>query len=277
MPLVSIVTPVYNGARFLEALVDSVRSQTYPHIEHIVIDDGSTDGGATRAILARYPHLRSWSRPNRGQYASLNEGFAAASGEILTTISADDYYVNSRAVSAAVSHFNGHQECDLVLGMTRWVDETGEPFEPQPYQQFPFWMLPYNPFVSHCSLFLRRARVPEHTLRFDESFKFRGDADWSVRIYRAGCRYCRINTEIAAYRSHRKQATSLAVADPVIGARVIEEQHRFNEMHVRSKVLKVGVDSYVTLQRRRVKAVAALRRGGLKELRRLINGWHIRD
>src|SRR3712207_1545890 len=121
-PLVSTVTPVFNGSRFLGQLLESVRTQSYPHIEHIVIDDGSNDGGATLDVLRRHPGVRWWTRDNRGQYATLNEGFAAAGGQIMTTISADDFYVNPRAVEEVVDYFQGHSECDLVLGRTRHVD-----------------------------------------------------------------------------------------------------------------------------------------------------------
>ncbi len=93
LPLVSIVTPTFNSADYLQELLQSVAAQDYRRIEHIVIDDGSRDGGATVALLQRYPSVRWWSREdNRGQYATLNEGFRAATGDFLTTISADDTY-----------------------------------------------------------------------------------------------------------------------------------------------------------------------------------------
>ncbi len=60
-PLVTIITPVYNGAKYIEELILSVKAQDYPYIEHIIIDDGSDDGGATVAILKRHTHLRWWS------------------------------------------------------------------------------------------------------------------------------------------------------------------------------------------------------------------------
>ena len=66
MPLVSIITPVYNGAEYLNEMIQSVQRQDYPNIEHLIIDDGSQDDGATVAILEKYPHLRWWSRENKG-------------------------------------------------------------------------------------------------------------------------------------------------------------------------------------------------------------------
>ena len=276
MPLVSIVTPVYNGSRFLADLIESVAAQTYPHIEHIVIDDGSTDNGETCAVLDRYPRTKWWTRANRGQYATLNEGFAAASGEIMTTISADDFYVNSNAVLAAVDYFQAHADCDLVLGRTRHVDEDGRSLSVQPFQNFGFWMMPYHPFVSHCSLFFRASRVPIDLRRFDETLKFLGDADWTVRMYSAGCRYHRIDTEIAAYRYHAEQATAVATGQHPSVARRAAEWQRFNASYVNHASVKGVVDAYVSFQRRRVNAIAALRRGGVGELRRTVSEWYAR-
>jgi glycosyltransferase involved in cell wall biosynthesis len=82
-PLISIITPVYNGREYLEELIQSVLNQSYPKIEHLIIDDGSEDGGATLSILKRYPHLRWWSRENKGQYSTMNEGLLEAKGEII--------------------------------------------------------------------------------------------------------------------------------------------------------------------------------------------------
>ena len=73
-PLITIITPVYNGAEYLDELIQSVLRQDYPNIEHLIIDDGSQDGGATVSVLQKYPHLRWWSRENKGQYATMNEG-----------------------------------------------------------------------------------------------------------------------------------------------------------------------------------------------------------
>ncbi len=115
-PLVSIVTPTFNSARYLEELLRSVEVQDYPRIEHIVIDDGSDDDGATVAILRRHPRVRWWSRENRGQYATLNEGFRAAKGDFVTTISADDTYADPGAIGALVAWLRGHPDHDVAYG-----------------------------------------------------------------------------------------------------------------------------------------------------------------
>lgn len=91
-PKITIVTPNYNCAEYLEQTIASVLAQNYPALEYIVIDDGSSDGSAS--IIRRYEdRLAYWrTRPNRGQYATINEGFERATGEIMAWLNSDDMY-----------------------------------------------------------------------------------------------------------------------------------------------------------------------------------------
>jgi glycosyltransferase involved in cell wall biosynthesis len=124
LPLVTIVTPSYNQARFLEATIESVLSQDYPRIEYIVLDGGSTDGSVD--ILRKYAdRLATWaSEPDRGQTDAINRGFGMAHGEILSWLNSDDVYYPG-AVSAAVAHLQAHPEIGMVHGEAHYLDEAG--------------------------------------------------------------------------------------------------------------------------------------------------------
>lgn len=204
-PLVSIITPVYNGSRWIEELILSILQQDYPRIEHIIIDDGSNDGGATVGILSRYPHLRWWSRPNKGQYPTQNEALAAATGDIITIICADDKYAETTAISSAANLLIACPRLDAVYGETIMVDENGREVDKQPPRSGPVWLFRYYAVITHCSLFVRRRVILDGGFYFDETFPHTADYDWIMRLIRAGCRFKRLRKPIALYRYHPAQ------------------------------------------------------------------------
>jgi glycosyltransferase involved in cell wall biosynthesis len=92
LPKISIVTPSFNQAQFLEATILSILSQNYPNLEYNIIDGGSTDGSVE--IIQKYAeHLHFWcSEPDAGQYDAINKGFAHSTGEIMAWLNSDDMY-----------------------------------------------------------------------------------------------------------------------------------------------------------------------------------------
>ncbi|MDR3691840.1 MAG: glycosyltransferase family 2 protein [Fimbriimonas sp.] len=255
-PLISIVTPVFNGSKYLEEMIESARSQTYPNIEHVIIDDGSTDGGRTVGILKRYPHLRWWTRPNQGQYATQNEGFHAANGEWITCNGQDDRYSDRTAIEGAVDHILSHPGIDAVHGLTRHIDASGEPLPIQPPQRFPYWTLPYCLTFSHCSLFVRSRSLVEKNLYFDASLRYTGDADWIFRLHSTGMRFSRLERLVSDYRHHPDQMTSVADVEDIASKNRMEEEDRLVQTYARNKWMRLLVLNWVTFEKRRRKAVA---------------------
>jgi glycosyltransferase involved in cell wall biosynthesis len=119
MTLVSVVTPSYNQARYVRESIESVRAQTYPQVEHIVVDGESTDG--TVDILREYDGLHWISEPDRGQSHALNKGFALAGGDVFGWLNADDAY-EPTAIENAVAAL---QDAGLVYGDVTRVDDDG--------------------------------------------------------------------------------------------------------------------------------------------------------
>src|SRR5688500_2854733 len=88
LPSVSIVTPCLNAAATIEHTLESVRAQDHGHVEHIVVDGGSTDG--TLDLLQRAPGIRFISEPDRGLSDAVNKGVAMATGDVVGWLNADD-------------------------------------------------------------------------------------------------------------------------------------------------------------------------------------------
>lgn len=123
-PLVSIITPSYNKGMYIEETILSVKNQTYPNIEHIVIDGRSTD--ATLAILKKYSENLVWfSEPDTGQSDAINKGWKLAKGDIIAYLNADDTYLPN-SVEMAVNYFLDHPETGMIYGDGILSDENGK-------------------------------------------------------------------------------------------------------------------------------------------------------
>lgn len=181
LPLVSIVTPSYNQARYLEATIRSVLDQDYPRIEYIVVDGGSTDGSVE--VLEKYaPRLAWWvSEKDGGQTDAVNKGFARARGEILAWINSDDTY-EPGAVAAAVSFLRDRSEVGLVYGDANYIDEAGRVIGRFPAAQTDYRRLRrgYVHVPQQAAFF--RADLWRQVGPLDPSFYFAMDYDLWVRI-----------------------------------------------------------------------------------------------
>ena len=205
-PLVSIITPSFNQGRFIEQTLLSIKGQTYPHLEHIVMDARSTDG--TLSLLKKYEgtYPMKWvSEPDRGMYDGINKGFARARGEILAYLNTDDWYL-PWTIETVVQYFETHPEINLVFGDHLDLYEDGRVgLSIQPSFRFPLirlthWSLPQP------AVFWRR-RVYEALGGFDSGFQFCGDSDFWIR---AGLRFKigQIREVLALVQLHADQKTT---------------------------------------------------------------------
>ncbi len=120
---VSIITVVYNGAETIRDCIDSVLNQTYPHLEYIVIDGGSTDGTAdiVRSYGAKIAHFVS--EPDQGIYDAMNKGIRLATGDVIGLLNADDLYCHENVVSHIVAKLN-QTSTDAVYSDLAYVDRS---------------------------------------------------------------------------------------------------------------------------------------------------------
>ena len=154
--LVTIVTPSYNQARFLEATIRSVLSQDYPSIEYLLIDGASTDGSVD--IIRRYSDRLAWwvSERDSGQSEAINKGLQRAKGEIIGWLNSDDLYLPG-AVTAAVAAFRKHPEAGLVYGDALAIDAQGRGFNLMRARQYTLADLIAFKIICQPAAFMRRS------------------------------------------------------------------------------------------------------------------------
>jgi len=200
-PLVSIVTPSYNQGRFIEENILSVKLQDYPHIEHIVIDGGSTDG--TVETLKKYEgtyNLRWISEPDKGQADAVNKGFALAKGEIIGWLNSDDVYFDRGTISAVVEAFQKYPKADIIYGDCAYIWEDGTILRVQCVPNFRYSRLLRGCFLEQPAVFFRRHVVKRHKL--EKRLKVAIDYEYWLRIGKE-YRFVYIPRILAADRNHR--------------------------------------------------------------------------
>jgi glycosyltransferase involved in cell wall biosynthesis len=183
LPLVSIVTPSFNQAPFLEETIRSVLAQDYPHIEYIIVDGGSQDGSAK--IIQRYAdRLACWvSEPDQGQTDAINKGFRRARGDILAWLNSDDTYL-PHAVSQAVEFLQANPQAGMVYGDANLVDRDGNMIGKFPARQTNYRRLRrgYVHIPQQAAFF--RSSLWQQVGPLDPSFYFAMDYDLWVRLAR---------------------------------------------------------------------------------------------
>ena len=186
-PLVSIVTPSFNQARYIEATIRSVLMQEYPRIEYLVVDGGSSDG--TVDIIRKYasrdgftPSIHWWvSEKDKGQTDAINKGFARATGDILAWINSDDTY-EPGAVAAAVQYLVEHPEAGMVYGDCNFIDEDGNVIGKFAARQTDYKKLRRGYVHIPQQTMFFRANYWQELGPLDPSFYFAMDYDLWVRI-----------------------------------------------------------------------------------------------
>ena len=210
LPKITVITPSYNQANFIDQTIQSVLSQNYPNLVYIIMDGGSTDG--TIEILKRYNSQLVWfSEKDRGQSHAINKGLRRSTGDVIAYLNSDDVY-EPGTLLAVGEFFADHPDACWLTGWCSTVNTQGKEIRKLSTLYKKFWLfwrsykaLLVLDYVSQPATFWRR-EVIEKVGEFNESLHFAMDYDYSLRVgkhfkLRVLPRY------LARYRVHHNSKT----------------------------------------------------------------------
>lgn len=207
---VSVITAVYNRAKTIADALDSVRNQSYPHIEHVVVDGGSTDG-TVQIVQSRRASISTFlGGPDKGIYDALNKGINASSGDVFGFLHSDDVFADNDVIADIARRFDA-PEVDAVYGDLEYVSsDLGRVIRRWRSGAFEAAKLARGWMPPHPTLYLRR-RIAEQIGGFDTSFQIAADYEFMLRaMTRAKLRFAYIPRVLVRMRVGGASNKSLA-------------------------------------------------------------------
>lgn len=202
-PLVTVITVCFNSARTIRQTFDSIRNQTYPNIEYLVIDGGSQD--ATLTILQDHADLIDYfvSEPDEGLYHAMNKGLSLASGDYILILNSDDWYAEDAIESLVQAHRNSG--CDFSGALARYVNADGSTHV-LPKMRFDYASLLRMP-LRHQTMLIPAALYNEIG-PYDTSFSIISDFDFAIRLFQAHKSYCEVERPLLNFRTTGVSSTA---------------------------------------------------------------------
>ena len=195
-PLMSVIVPVHNGARFLRDAVDSILNQAWPRIEIIVVDDGSTDE-IEQAVRELPVDVRFLRQNNRGAAAARNRGYREAAGDLIAFLDVDDFWPEGALDAMAERLLDADLDVAQGHGQTFRRETEGDQLVGDPNEAFPYYI---------GAAVYRRSALEAVGL-FDESLTFSEDTDWFARAREAGLATERLDQITLMVRRHETNMT----------------------------------------------------------------------
>ena len=200
LPKITVVTPCFNSERTIRETLESVCRQDHPSVEHLVMDGGSKD--RTLEILKGFPHLQWKSEKDEGHYHAMNKGIAAATGEAVAILNADDCYCDGILTKVAKA-FVAHPEWDALFGDIIFVDGDGVEIFRREEACWDAQIVRCGfGLANHQALFVRKKTYDRLGLLRHKDFKNCCDYEFLVRLTQHHCKVGHLREYVVRYRYH---------------------------------------------------------------------------
>lgn len=241
-PKISIVTPSYNQAQFLERTILSVLNQNYPNLEYIIIDGGSTDGSVE--IIKKYEkYLAYWvSERDKGQADAINKGFKISTGELIGWQNSDDIYLPG-AFHVLISEYTKHPNYDVYFGNIYLIDANDNIIREMRFIPFSVEHLIYYDWNLSSQAVLWKRKIFEE-LGYLENYHVGFDYEWFIRLGKMTKRFKFIRHFLGAYRIHPASKLSLVDAEqraPIIANIYKKHNIRMERDSIHYKLKLIGI------------------------------------
>ena len=198
-PLISIITVVYNGEKYLKETIQSVINQTYDNVEYIIIDGGSTDG--TLDIIKKYEEkIDYWlSEKDSGIYDAMNKGVTLCSGDIIGIVNADDFIY--RDTLQNVAKFFSDTDAMFTFGQLALADEDGKVFDTAKsigIDNIKYKLFRHMPFL-HPTMFVKK-EVYEKLGLYNTRYKLSADYDFTLRLVKNNIQFVKLDFSTGVFR-----------------------------------------------------------------------------
>lgn len=231
---ISVITPSYNQASYLQETIESVLSQSYPDLEYILVEGGSQDD--SRAVAEGYLDrgVILIDAPGTNQAEAINIGLERATGEIRTWLNSDDIHFPG-VLHQVARRFQEQPELDVLYGFEHSIDARGDVLglrrAPEKITQASARWLGIS--LPQPTVYWRR-RVQEQVGLLDRSYEFALDNEYWYRMAAANCRFARLPRVLAATRHHDQAKTGMQTGRLGLGSnrgRILDESYRAFRSH----------------------------------------------
>lgn len=254
-PTITVVTPNYNQAAFLEETILSILNQDYPNLEYIIIDGGSTDGSVE--IIRKYEQkLAYWvSEKDKGQYDAVQKGFARSTGEIMTYINSDDL-LSTKSLFTVADLFTEFDEINWLSGTPNTIDEKSRNVEIGEYprwNRYRYLKGDYR-FIQQEGVFWRRSLWEKAGGYISTEYKLASDLELWARFFEHATYYA-VPGILGSFRLRSSNQRSLEGIDEYIAeAKIILTKMPRTDIEVR-QIRLVDTFLFRILRRRRFRAL----------------------